>query len=152
MNIDKFIVLQRAKCVICNDTVYGRVTESYKQGFFSWFKTNDGNMTLVDTNTVCTYTGITTSFGDKVFEGDVVLVKGNNIDLDFEVNDVFVVIYNKHHCAFCLYNKNGKIDEIGLDTLNFCFDDHYFTSEILGNVYDNPELVEGWKEPEDGEL
>lgn len=149
MNISKFIVLQRAKCVICNENVYGRVTESYKNGFFSWFKTNDGNVTLVDTNTVCSFVGTTTTDGTQVFEGDIVNVKSNKLFDDVAVNDIFLVAYNKEHGAFCLFNKNGKFDEIGLDTLNFCLDDHYFESIVLGNIYDNPELIEGWKAPEE---
>lgn len=78
--------------------------------------------------TVGQYTGLTDKNGKKIFEGDIVKF-GNNI---YEIR--FIEKYSRFagtnsHCVFASFLLN--------------------TSEIIGNIHDNPELMERSEVDED---
>ena len=89
---------------------------------------------LVDTETVGQYTGLTDKNGKKIFEGDIIICKkeicGNFIDSCVEIGFV-----EMKHGAFGLHRKQGYYRPFK-DWL----EDYEY--EIIGNIHDNPELLE----------
>lgn len=82
---------------------------------------------FLDPKTVGQYTGLTDKNGKKIFEGDIL----KNI----ESNEIVAICYGG--CSFC-YSYNGTIygiddSETGLEMNEW---------EIIGNIHDNPELLE----------
>lgn len=144
MNINKIPLFQRAKCALCGKTVLGNVVERLYDSEQFWFRTNTGKLTLVNVESVCNWTG-KYHYNTQIFEGDV-------IEFTFELDgewfcERFVVAYNKKYAAYCLFDKHGRFDEPGLDILNL-----EEVVRVVGNIYDNPELVEGWEDPEGDSL
>ena len=87
-----------------------------------------GTRVEVDPSTVCQYTGMTDKNGTKIFEGDIVRYNGE-----------------RHIVVFETRGGTGyfgiKIDHI--ETWGFCQSVPAKLMEVIGNIHDNPELVEG---------
>lgn len=81
------------------------------------------NSWMVKAETVGQYTGMTDKNGKKIFEGDIVKV-GNAL-----VRGIFAVEYSGMGACFIIS----------------CGESRYFlggcNSEVIGNIYDNPELL-----------
>ena len=88
---------------------------------------------LVDENTICQYTGLTDKNGKKIFEGDVVQSVLDKGTVGYE-DGCFVIKWN---------NVKFLRKDLGYwaDLDGFC---------TVGNIYDNPELLED-KENKHGE-
>lgn len=90
----------------------------------------------VDPETVGQYTGITDDNGKKIFEGDILGVTNDDPDYDyitkvyFECNTLCVDVegqdYNYTSIGFAVDIWNDECDRV----------------EVIGNIYDNPELLE----------
>lgn len=74
--------------------------------------------------TVGQYTGLDDKNGQRIFEGDVLIFDG----------DRFVISWNDERCGFrmdyWMFDEQYDLSEL------------WPTSEIIGNIHDNPELVE----------
>ena len=81
--------------------------------------------TLVHPDTVCQYTGLDDKNGKKIFEGDIVKAYGN----------IYAVFWDRGNCEIGVKN-----DKEGLGIANFYPGD----MEVIGNIFDDPELVKGW--------
>ncbi len=77
-------------------------------------------------STIGEYTGLVDKNGVKIFEGDVV---NYNNGL---VSEIFKVVYNEKYARFTFTKPN---------TVFAVFDTE--KCEVVGNVHDNPELMEG---------
>lgn len=79
----------------------------------------------IDPESVCQYTGLTDKDGRKIFEGDI---------LKSDLGKIGKIAFNESHMAFmileCVENKYYHVEE--------CSGNHM---EVIGNVFDNPELV-----------
>ena len=139
MNIKKIPFLQRATCCYCNHTVYGTV-EDFFDGEFAWFKTQDGKSIPVYADSIGACSGKKDKNGNFIFEGDVVKIVFEEEEGYFE--GIYVVAYDFKVFGFETYKKTGKSEGLGLDYLE--------DVEVVGNIFDNPKLVEGWKNPEQG--
>ena len=85
----------------------------------------------VDLETVGQFTGLLDKNGKKIFEGDIVL---GLFLFDMSIN----AVVKFRDGAFGLEWHRGEIIEFNAFT-SLC----NITYEIIGNIYDNPELLEG---------
>ena len=101
-------------------------------GFIRRYDADVGKMQMheVDRETVGQFTGLTDKNGNKIFEGDIV-----RTDKFSEPNKQYIVKFDLQFGAF-----------IGQDKWNMyfvTFDGDSDQFEIIGNIHDNPELLEG---------
>ncbi len=98
---------------------------------------------LVDPETVCQYTGLTNKSGRKIFEGDIIRYTDGLIGKE----KMDEVKYNETHAAFCRLHKS----EMGFQYL---FIDEAVANkcEVVGNIFDNPELLKGAQDAEEAQF
>ena len=79
----------------------------------------------VDENTVCQYTGLTDKNGNKIWENDVVYIP-----------------YERLEDSYCkvIFRRGGFIGEMA-DGCEDCLLNR--KTEVIGNIFDNPELIGG---------
>ena len=90
----------------------------------------DGETRRIISETVGQYTGLKDKNGKRIFEGDIIK------DHSFTIDDFSKVVYDTENAQFSL----ADCDEI-CDTMEE-WERYREDYEIVGNVYDNPELVE----------
>lgn len=91
--------------------------------------TDNGQANIVNTETVGQYTGLRDKNGTKIFEGDIVNI--SDFDGGHKIGEV---VYNDGACCYRIW---GDLFDYGLGIYQ---DDNI---EVIGNIYDNPELLEG---------
>lgn len=81
----------------------------------------------VDSDTVCQYTGLTDEIGQKIWEYDIVR---------HEESDTIGIVkwYKEEYVGWC-------VDDIFVDEQQFT-DEMWNECEVIGNIFDNPELLE----------
>lgn len=100
---------------------------------------------IIDPTTVGQYTGLTDKNGKRIFEGDILLVKTTRDSINEKTrNDEYitqgVVVFNEGH--FELEGKGLVLCTYwGLKSLFAAA--HFKEYEDIGNIHDNPELLEG---------
>ena len=95
---------------------------------------SDVGMYQVDERTICQYTGLTDKNGNKIWENDLIEVKKGKSHFisQIEWDD---------WCKGFMF-QDTKTTACGMDALSGsgCY---HFDYEVIGNIFDNPELVEG---------
>lgn len=109
-----------------NDWVYGLVTEMYDDRFPNLpatMRNTDGVSNIdVDYKSIGQYIGLTDKNGKKIFEGDIVKYKNNSPCQIAYIDSQFVMMWKNFYRNF----EQVYDDEI----------------EVIGNIYDYPELLE----------
>ncbi len=137
-------ILFRGKSIISGEWAEGYYT-FYPKGFSVSGKAEHvirdtqeyaAKVYFIDPETVCQYTGLTDKNGRKIFEGDICR-DGDNI--------VRILWNDKHQWGV----KISKTDNVLSKGLVFplwqydnCKENGYRTLEVIGNIFDNPELKE----------
>ena len=104
------------------------------------FNSNESNMTAtlieVIPETVSQYTGITDDNGEKIFEGDILGI--TNCDPDYNyITKVYL------DCdTLCVDVQGQDYDYTSIGFAIEIWDYECDQVEIIGNIYDNPELLE----------
>lgn len=85
----------------------------------------------IDQSTICQYTGLTDKNGRKIFEGDIIC---NHYDDEHPEDECFcVVVWDKTSWKI---RENGSADLVEPD------EHDTEGGEVIGNIFDNPELME----------
>lgn len=91
----------------------------------------------VYTETIGQYTGLTDKNGKKIFEGDIINIRGNSNYDDYKsINYNAVVTFIDG--AFCAIDEISE-DECSVKRYNFYRREYEI--EVIGNIFDNPELM-----------
>lgn len=85
---------------------------------------------VVESETLGQYTGLLDKNGNKIFEGDIVKFSSGG--------DIRTVIFDEQYAEF---EFNPKDPIANPDGVCLCVD--HDACEIIGNIYDNPELIDG---------
>ena len=75
------------------------------------------------------YTGLKDKNGKEIYEGDIVKIKSNPLDM------IGYIIYDEYDLAFELRDDENESQE--------CLWYQEQELEVIGNIYDNPELLKG---------
>jgi len=98
--------------------------------FYYWFGDHDGHFENFNKIDLMQYTGLEDKNNKEIYEGDIVKLRANH--------GIGVVKYYDEWGAFVVeYVKSKPLAVLGM---------HYYKEdiEILGNIYENPELMEEW--------
>lgn len=93
----------------------------------------------VDKSSVGQFTGLYDKNGKEIYEGDIVdIIVYNHIEPEFV--DKFIVYYDNNVAGFMFENNKTKLPVCDAKELY----EHYyhFEIEVIGNIYENPELME----------
>lgn len=126
-------ILFRGKILGLTDWSYGYYAKSGENHFILLDTDNEDNYSIVDPETVGQYTGLKDKNGKRIFEGDIVQWKDENFNNYTSVVEWCGEKWN--YPAFDLakhdYECNG---------LQYVHEDCII--EVIGTIYDNPELLE----------
>ena len=96
--------------------------------FYYWFGDHDGHFENFNKIDLMQYTGLEDKNNKEIYEGDIVKLRANH--------GIGVIKYSDEWGAFVVeYVKSKPLAVLGM---------HYYKEdiEILGNIYENPELME----------
>lgn len=135
--------LVKAKRLGNEEWVQGYLYGIWEKRYVLWGMTNDiPDMIEVDPSTICRCTGLKETDNDKlIWENDIVLIKS-----DYPTLKKGVV---KYHAPKYLLNIHDEYsynhDLIDSKEVNTGREHYYihFKYEVIGNIFDNPELLEG---------
>lgn len=120
-------ILFKGKSLYYNTWCYGSLIKStISQKLF--IPNTEAFPTEVIPETVGQYTGFNDRNKNKIFELDIV----QNIN----TKEIALVQYFQEYAAFILYNKKKN-------KVYFLYDNDFDNIEVIGHIYDNPELLKG---------
>lgn len=103
-------------------------------GQLNGLKLVKGVMVEVDRETVGQYTGLTDKNGNKIFEGDIVEEKSW-----LSWRRYFIKFYDGAFCHTKLKNDAMPLCD---SEFGYALDGECYELEVIGNIHDNPELLE----------
>lgn len=104
-------------------TTVDGVVESY---YFNSYVNGKSCRKIISANTLGQYTGLTDKNGTKIFEGDIVITKTTSYKF------VGCILYSTEYVRFVCVTKSKMPYPM----------DSTFEYEVIGNIHDNPELLE----------
>ena len=123
-------ILFKGKRIDNGEWVYGNYAFTDTNGEKHFIFQNKAFEHEVDKDTICQYTGLTDKNGNKIWENDIV-----NCPLEECCGKV---IWNENEAlfAFAVLCEDGMFEE------EYLYDFENYI-EVIGNIFDNPELLKG---------
>ena len=123
--------LYRAKRIDNGEWTYGYLYGIWERKYILWGMTNDvPNMTEVAPSTICQCTGLSDKNGKLIWENDICIITDGTLDeedgyfrLDWEIDRAMFEFEGTGICA--------NFDNVSV-----------YDCEVIGNIFDNPELLE----------
>ena len=133
--------LFKAKRIDNGEWVQGYLYGIWEKRYILWGMTNDiPDMIEVEPSTICQCTGLRDKNGQKIWENDIVK-KEFYTDYDNCANsEEYIGIVKITDCAWVIETIRDKCTRPIFETMSYSEDVKHF--EIIGNVFDNPELLE----------
>ena len=133
-------ILFRGKCneigKKCGQWIEGFYAKDDEKPLIAINKDNGLNGYFVDPSTVGQYTGLTDKNGKKIFDGDIIkIVPDYDYSDDYSISKVY-----SYNGIFCVDYHGDDFDSTALGFLEDYLLDGDF--EVIGNIHDNPELLE----------
>ena len=128
------LILYRAKRYPDGEWVYGLPRyDTVEDGVITALETLDGKIHFIDVDTLGEYTGLTDKRDELRYEGDIVKIDGKYLRY---------VAYSGEHTAFCAMHYIDKQQSELTGTLGDGYDNYKRSYEVVGNIYDNHEILE----------
>lgn len=103
---------------------------------------------VVNPDTIGQYTGLKGKNRNKIFEGDIVHLKGDGYDGSKVGKDYYRVI-TFHEGSFCISIEDGVHFPVHTPICEYCDSHSIVNWVVIGNVTDNPKLINKTYETED---
>lgn len=124
--------------------VQGDLFEVFDDGFFIHDKRCHSVKIIPET--VGQYTDLTDKYGKKIFEGDIVKIAycfgwDDEQEKNVPEEEYISKVYSIDGCPFCVDLLHCDGDMSPIAWLDWSYDDAEI--EVIGNIFDNPELMKG---------
>ena len=118
------------------------INDKWLFGYLSWYQEEDPyrfiNNKLVDSETLGQFTGVYDKNGNEIYENDILQLKR-----DGKEYNPLLVVYSEVYAGFCMLSEsalNNAIYKPHRPVNPNWWDEFKDEIEIIGNIYDNPEL------------
>lgn len=95
---------------------------------------------LVNPETFGQYTGLTDKEGNKIFEGDIVHLKGDG-NGGTKVGKDYYRVVTFHEGSFCISIEDGVHYPVHTPIYEYSDSHNIVNWDVVGNITDNPELI-----------
>lgn len=133
----------RGKALNGEKWYYGSLIDYGDPAFCDIVRFNDDNEAIhecVDINTIGQFTGLHDKNGKEIYEGDIVKWTDEKDRMDKFL--LCYVDWHKHLCKFYLsFGEEQKVNDSRTDIFEMMRMGYNY--EVIGNIYDNPELLKG---------
>jgi uncharacterized phage protein (TIGR01671 family) len=141
-------ILFRGKCKYRDGFVYGShvvFPESKTQKILVWNRADlDFDAIVVIPETVGQFTGLTDRNGKNIFEGDIISVGIDKRLMYVQFNEeTFTWVLTDVGASACEVDHFDNTFDLWVIQVESCYGD--MISEVIGNIHDNPELLEKGK-------
>ena len=129
-----------------NREIKFRIWNDYDKKMIHWNELLEKNLANIFTipsynKWLTQYTGLNDKNGKEIYEGDIVKIYGHRFDFGFKQEEIGQIKFI--HGAFGFYREKSKNEYCfnNLETEEAYGELDYY--EVIGNIYDNPELLGG---------
>lgn len=127
--------LYKAKRKDTGEWIFGDLMQIPSHNIVRIFEqSNVARCETVDSNTVGQYTELKDKNGTKIYEGDILKISHAYDEDDYLIRKVY-----EYRGVLCVDYEAAGWD---FNALGFLDDDNEFVFEVIGNIYDNPTLLE----------
>lgn len=133
-------ILFRGKHLDRNEWVFGNLVQTEKETLIIKVGGNYFQPNGVFPSSVGQYTGLKDKNGNKIFEGDIVHLKGDGYD-GSKVGKNYYRVVTFHEGSFCLSVEDGVHHPVHTPIYEYSDSHSIVIWVVIGNVTDTPELL-----------